>query len=106
MIGADAFSIPGVSGLPLSHCVTEFQTISPYREFTEAGGLLSYGGSIAEGHARQAFTWLAFSGERDRAELPVEQVVKLDLVVNMATAKALGLDVPSHMQQRADAIIE
>ena len=106
VIGADAFFNSRGERLATLALRNRIPTISPYREFTEAGGLLSYGGSIAEG-SRKAGVYMAriLRGARP-AELPVEQVVKLDLVVNMATAKALGLDVPSHMQQRADAIIE
>ena len=92
--------------MPLSRCTTELPTISPYREFTEAGGLLSYGGSIGEA-SRRAGVYMAriLKGARP-AELPVEQVVKLDFVLNMTTARSLGLDVPFQMQQRADAVIE
>ena len=106
VIGADAFFNSRGERLATLALRHRIPTISPYREFTEAGGLLSYGGSIAEG-SRRAGAYMAriLRGARP-AELPVEQVVKLDLVLNMATAKALGLDVPSHLQQRADAIIE
>jgi putative ABC transport system substrate-binding protein len=106
VIGADAFFNSRGERLAALALRNRIPTISPYREFTEAGGLLSYGGSIAEG-SRRAGVYMAriLRGARP-AELPVEQVVKLDLVLNMATAKSLGLDVPSHMQQRADAIIE
>ncbi len=106
VIGADAFFNSRGERLATLALHNRLPTISPYREFTEAGGLLSYGGSIGEA-SRRAGVYMAriLKGARP-AELPVEQVVKLDFVLNMTTARSLGLDVPFQMQQRADAVIE
>jgi putative tryptophan/tyrosine transport system substrate-binding protein len=77
-----------------------------FRVFTDLGGLLSYGIDI-----RDQFTHAATYADRilkgvKPSELPVQAPVKFELVINLKTAKALGLDVPSLLQQRADEVIE
>jgi putative tryptophan/tyrosine transport system substrate-binding protein len=78
----------------------------PYRVFAESGGLLSYGDDLTDNFRRAAsYVDRILKGEKP-SELPVQAPVKFELVINLKAAKALGLDVPVHLQQRADEVIE
>ncbi len=80
--------------------------VYPFRFFVEVGGLLSYGVDRTD-NFRCAATYadLILKGEKP-SELPVQAPFKYELVINLKTAKALGLDVPLHLQQLADEVIE
>jgi putative ABC transport system substrate-binding protein len=81
-------------------------TIYPFREMAEAGGLLSYGPNIAErDRAAGVYVGRILKGEKP-ADLPVQQVSKFELVINLKTAKVLNLNVPNSMQLLADELIE
>jgi ABC-type uncharacterized transport system substrate-binding protein len=80
--------------------------VYPFRFFAELGGLLSYGVDLTDNFRRAAiYADRILKGEKP-SELPVQAPVKFDLVINLKTAKMLGLDVPPLLQQRANEVIE
>jgi putative ABC transport system substrate-binding protein len=92
-----------LAALTVRHAVP---TIHQSRDFSTAGGLMSYGGSFVESH-RQAGVYTARVIKGDKpADLPVQQVTKVELFINLKTAKALGVTVPLPLLGRADEVIE
>jgi putative ABC transport system substrate-binding protein len=81
-------------------------TMYPFREFVEAGGLMSYGPNVAELFRRAADFVDKILGGTKPADIPVEQPTKFDLIINLTTAKALALAIPESFVLRANEVVE
>jgi putative tryptophan/tyrosine transport system substrate-binding protein len=92
-----------LAALALQHAVP---TVYQYRKFATAGGLISYGANITDAYRLVGvYTAQILKGKKP-ADLPVQQASKVELFINLKTAKALGLKVPPQMQLLADEVIE
>ena len=106
VIGTDPLFNAGSEQLATLAIRDAMPTIYQYRAFAAAGGLLSYGGSSTEPFRQVGiYTGRVLKGEKP-AELPIQQSTKVELIINLKTAKTLGLNIPTPMIGRADEVIE
>ena len=106
VIGSDPFFTSRsqqLAKLTVDHAVP---AVYQFREFAVAGGLLSYGAAITDAYRLAGnYTGRVLRGDKP-ADLPVQQATKVEMIINLKTAKALGLNVPNPLIGRADEVIE
>jgi putative ABC transport system substrate-binding protein len=106
LIGADPLfnnESQRLAALALHHAIP---AIYQFHEFAEAGGLMSYGGSIADTYRQAGIYTGRIVGGETPGNLPVHQSAKVDFIVNLRAATALGLTIPPSLLARADEVIE
>ena len=106
VIGPDPFFVSRserLAGLALSH---RLPAAFEFRQFVAAGGLLSYGGSLADVYRLAGvYAGRVLKGEKP-GDLPVQQSTRVELITNLKTAKAFGIEIPPALLARADEVIE
>jgi putative ABC transport system substrate-binding protein len=106
VIVADLLFISNIDRLATLSLLHSVPAIFPFREFVAAGGLVSYGTNLAETyHLAGVYTGRIIKGEKP-ADLPVQQATKVELIINLKTAKDFGLSVSPALLARADEVIE
>jgi putative ABC transport system substrate-binding protein len=106
MISADAFFTSHSEQLAVLAVRHAIPTLYARREFARAGGLLAYGSDITESYRLAGiYTGRVLKGDKP-ADLPVQQATKVELIINLKAAKALGINVPLPILGRADEVIE
>jgi putative ABC transport system substrate-binding protein len=106
VIGTDAFFNNRLEQLAALAVRNLVPAVYEYHQFVEGGGLASYGGSILDSYRLAGgYVGRILKGEKP-ADLPVQQASKIELFINLKTAKTLGITVPSSVLNRADEVIE
>ena len=106
LVSADLFLLGRHKQVVALTALHALPAMCPWREFVAAGSLMSYGPSLSDAYRRQAIYIGKILKGANAADLPVEQSTKFELVINLKTAKILGLVVPITLSGRADDVIE
>jgi putative ABC transport system substrate-binding protein len=106
VISPDVFFLSRVERIAGQALREAIPAVYQYREFTAAGGLMSYGTNVVSLYKIiGSYAGRILKGEKT-ADLPVQQVTRVELIINLKTAKTLGLEVPPVLVARADEVIE
>ena len=106
LVGPDVFTESNLAEIIALAARYRVPAVNWSRSFTELGGLISYGPYVVDEYRRAAVYADRILKGAKPSELPVQAPIKFELVINLKTAKALGLEVPLQLQQLADEVIE
>ena len=106
MIGPGSVFVRGINKLAVLTVRQAVPAIYQFRDFPAAGGLMSYGSDILDSYRLAGISTAKVLKGENPAELPVVQASKFELVINLKTAKVLGLTIPNTLIGRADEVIE